>query len=619
MTGGVVSIRGLTTNNTIVTLPISSGPTPYFVLFTVWWTLYPNAFIISDSVRHAIYYYENGSIFLFLGALDQEGFADGSGTAIRFNNPRGVSIDNNNFLWVADTSNAKIRVINLYNLSTMSFLINGLPLLAPVSIHIESGNYQGACSIWVSDTNRIFYIYIDLNNVQGFITIGSSISGFTDGSSTEARFQTVIGITSDTFGNIYVADTFNNAVRCIQIIGSDRTNPLNYYVTTIATFDENITSIFLDGNKLYVGTSNKLYTITLPVVTTLAGSNAGFADGTTSARFNSPSGVSVDDIDNIYVADTNNYRVRKITAGVVTTIAGSNQAYIDGLVASARFNQPSSIATYSNIIYVGELYTVRSIQYFPNRVTGGTVTANTNTLFTSVVQLGVYNGVNGYLNGSLALQGTIVGPFGSYGTYAVGKGNSIINGLNYFAGSMKEMIIFNTALTDTQRQSVESYLTNKWMPYTGKTLRNANIYLSNNLLEINGNLYASNLTAATFTAQGGLSNGPNYGFYYGNGQYVTTISDRRLKEDIRPIDHALDKVSSMQAVRYRLARDPSQPFIGYIAQDLQPILPEVVRTDPNGWMSIQYANLPGLIIEAVKELKEKYDRIRSILSTSTSI
>jgi hypothetical protein len=80
--------------------------------------------------------------------------------------------------------------------------------------------------------------------------------------------------------------------------------------------------------------------------------------------------------------------------------------------------------------------------------------------------------------------------------------------------------------------------------------------------------------------------------------------------------NALDKVNRMQAVRYRLYRNPSQLCIGYIAQDLEVILPEVVRTDAQGWKSIQYTNLPALIIEAVKELNEKYTQIKHLLSTT---
>ena len=142
------------------------------------------------------------------------------------------------------------------------------------------------------------------------------------------------------------------------------------------------------------------------------------------------------------------------------------------------------------------------------------------------------------------------------------------------------------------------------------------MYISNLSTIVNANLYATTITAPTFTAympKGTTSNG----FFYGNGLNVTNISDRRLKTDIRPIEHALEKVSSMQAVRYRMYRDPSQTWIGYVAQDLEPILPEVVRTDAEGWKSIQYATLPALIIEAVKELNEKYEKIKYLLSNSS--
>jgi hypothetical protein len=198
----------------------------------------------------------------------------------------------------------------------------------------------------------------------------------------------------------------------------------------------------------------------------------------------------------------------------------------------------------------------------------------------------------------------------------------------YFVGSIQEVIIYNKLLSMAQRKVIEFYLTQKWIPgYTTNITKDTTSIPSTNSTSPAILLTSSNITvteinatgyiieAATFRASGGSNNGPNYGFY-GDSTYVTTISDRRLKEDIRNLTHVLDKVSSMQAVNYRLYRDPSQQWIGYIAQDLEVILPELVRTDdsPEKWKSIQYTYLPALIIEAVKELKEKYDRIKHLLT-----
>lgn len=112
------------------------------------------------------------------------------------------------------------------------------------------------------------------------------------------------------------------------------------------------------------GDSNRIRKITIAgVVTTLAGSAEGHSDGPGSqAAFNTPSGIALDGSGNLYVADTGNNRIRKVTPeGLVSTVAGDGTVgYVDGPANQARFNGPIGVAvdTTGNI-YVADTYNDR--------------------------------------------------------------------------------------------------------------------------------------------------------------------------------------------------------------------------------------------------------------------
>jgi len=207
---------------------------------------------------------------------------------------------------------------------------------------------------------------------------GNDGADFIDGLGSAAFFNSPQGLTVGTDGNIYVADSFNSAIRKVTTAGNVTTlsgnGTIGYVDGPIATAQfYALQGLVTDASgNMYVADygNNNIRKISADgVVSTFAGSgDAGYSDGTgTKATFNSPRALAIDGSGNIFVADLGNNLIRKITpAGVVTTFAGSRGAsYLDNETAtSATFNKPNGIAIdASNNIYVAEAlnHTIRKI------------------------------------------------------------------------------------------------------------------------------------------------------------------------------------------------------------------------------------------------------------------
>lgn len=89
-------------------------------------------------------------------------------------------------------------------------------------------------------------------------------------------------------------------------------------------------------------------------------------------------------------------------------------------------------------------------------------------------------------------------------------------------------------------------------------------------------------------------------------------SDKRLKTDIRPIENALDRIETLKGVYYHWKDDDKKEKgeIGVIAQDVQQQFPELVNTDKNGILSVDYAKLTAILIECVKDLKQQISYLK---------
>ncbi len=216
----------------------------------------------------------NGAVTIMAGAAGQPGIADGTGTAARFNGPRGITLAGG-FWYVVDSRNHTVRRLTLAGVVTTFAGRPGVP-------------------------------------------------GAADGNWADARFDSPAAIHYDSSGNLFVADQGNHVIRKITPAGEVST---------------------------YAG---------------LAGS-PGSADGTgAAARFNSPAALWVNPDGVMYVTDTNNHTIRRITtSGVVTTIAGSPGAAgaVNGVGSAARFRYPGGILAYTNgtVLVADQNHAIRRI------------------------------------------------------------------------------------------------------------------------------------------------------------------------------------------------------------------------------------------------------------------
>lgn len=268
---------------------------------------------VTDIVNFRVRKIANGQVSSIAGG---SGFAivDGPGTTAQFNFPFSITLDGNGNAYTTDDGDPRIRKINVAN--------------------------------------------------EVFTYAGTGVAGYKDGRKDTAQFRPGGYIASDALGNLYLSDGVNNSIRKIATSGQVTTIAPTYHFSlpggivvdksnnvfavnrgtfvilkitpsgSVSIFAGNGTAGYKDGTasesqfsgdmrdlaidsqgNLYLSDDNRIRKISPQgFVSTIAGSDAGFSDGdSSSARFNYPSGLAVDINDNIYLADLNNNRIRKIS------------------------------------------------------------------------------------------------------------------------------------------------------------------------------------------------------------------------------------------------------------------------------------------------------------------
>ncbi|MBM3270483.1 MAG: hypothetical protein FJZ01_22845, partial [Candidatus Sericytochromatia bacterium] len=299
-------------------------------------------------------------------------YRDGASDSARFSVPGGLAVDATGNVFVADSFNNRIRkvgpdgsVSTLAGDGTAGSLDGpggSARFYQPTGIAVDASG-----SVYVSEA---FNQRIRKITPAGVVTTlaGDGTAGFADGASTSARFRNPVALAVDASGTLYVADRGNNRIRkvtpggFVSTLAGDGTAAFADGASTSARFN-NPVGVAVDATgTVYVADSNNQRIRTISsggTVATLAGDGtSGFADGAgAGARFRFASGLAVDASGTVYVADITNHRIRAVTqAGVVTTFCGSGTAGSgDGACASANFNRPRSLAlTPGGALLVGE-------------------------------------------------------------------------------------------------------------------------------------------------------------------------------------------------------------------------------------------------------------------------
>ncbi len=268
-----------------------------------------------------------GNISTIAGTGTAGNTGDGAAaTSATLSNPRGVALDSDGNVYIADTGNNRIRKVTvssgniaaLAGTGTAGFTGDGgaatsATLRGPRGVAVDS---SGDVYIADSQNERIRKVTISTGNIETIAGTGTAGSSGDGGLATAAQVNFPHDLTLDAAGNVYICDTFNGLIR-----------------------------------KIDVSTGN---------ISTVAGTNTtGFSgDGgrATAAELNFPRGLTLDAAGNLYIADYSNHRIRRVdTSGRIETIAGAGTAGFSGdggLATAAQISRPYGVAADSS----GNLY-----------------------------------------------------------------------------------------------------------------------------------------------------------------------------------------------------------------------------------------------------------------------
>ncbi len=292
-------------------------------------------------------------------------------TVAELHSPEDVAVDKSGNVYISDTANAYIREITLSNNQINFIAGNGTVGYSGDSGKATSAGMVEPFAIAVDANANVYFAEpedarireITVSNGDINTVVGNGVQGFAGdgGSALKAEIHLSNGIAIDSSGNMYIADTLNNRIR--KVSGGNITtiagNGVYSYsgdgaaATAAQFFAPQATAVDAAGNLYIADTQNNVVrrVDSKGVVSTIAGTgtagSSGDSGAATAAQLNTPRGVAVDTAGNIYIADTANNKVRKVSGGTISTYAGTGTAAYSGdggAAASAALSAPLELA-----------------------------------------------------------------------------------------------------------------------------------------------------------------------------------------------------------------------------------------------------------------------------------
>jgi glucose/arabinose dehydrogenase len=358
-----------------------------------------NNLYIVDSFYCVVFKHSSGSSLTVVagisGSCSYSG-DNGSATSATLNNPYGVAVDSSGNLYIADDGNNVVRKVDASTTYISTVAGTGTAgdsgdsgsaisakLKAPTGVAVDSSK-----NIYIADSGNNAVRMVDASTSYISTVAGTGTSGYSGNGSaaTSATLNYPYSVALDSSGNLYIADQYNFVIREVSASTKDiSTVAGNHYysysgdggLAKAAQFNT-LQGLVMDGSgNLYIADADNYVVRKVDVstgdISTIAGNGtlgySGDGGAATSAELESPHGLALDGADNLYIADASSAVVRKVDAstGYISTVAGNGtQGYSGdgGAATSAELSYPVSVAADSS----GNLYIADTDAYVVRKV-----------------------------------------------------------------------------------------------------------------------------------------------------------------------------------------------------------------------------------------------------------